>query len=49
MDRTIEVDPVSTAVRFELDLPGGPAELQTWLISSDGSERGAYFVYAERR
>lgn len=48
IERTINVDPASPAAVFELDLPGGPAELQTWLLSKDGAERGAYFVYAER-
>jgi arylsulfatase A-like enzyme len=48
LDRTIDIDPAASAAKFELDLPGGPADLQTWLLSSDGSERGAYFVYAER-
>jgi len=48
IDRTIPADPAARAAIFELDLPAGPAELQTWLISSDGSERGAYFVYARR-
>ncbi len=43
-----DVDPGETAVRFEVDLAGGPAELQTWLQSKDGTERGAYFVYVER-
>ena len=48
IDKTIDVDPAARAAVFELDLPAGPWELQTWLISSDGSDRGAYFVYARR-
>jgi arylsulfatase A-like enzyme len=48
VDRTMEVDAEAKAAVFELDLPGGPGELQTWLMSSDGTERGAYYVYAER-
>ena len=48
IDKTIDVDPAARAAVFELDLPAGPGELQTWLISSDGSDRGAYFVYARR-
>ena len=47
-DRTIDVKPADTAAVFEFSLPAGPAELQTWLISPDGSERGAYYVYARR-
>jgi len=48
VDVSKEIDPGETAVRFEVDLASGPAELQTWLKSKDGTERGAYFVYVER-
>lgn len=48
IDKTINIDPATHAAIFDLDLPAGPAELQTWLIASDGSERGAYFVYVRR-
>ena len=48
IDKTIDVDPAARAAVFELDLPAGPGELQTWLISNDGTQRGAYFVYARR-
>lgn len=48
VDKTVAVDGGSMAAVFEVDLPAGPAELQTWLLSNDGTERGAYFVYAER-
>jgi hypothetical protein len=48
VDKTMAVDPGERAAVFEVDLPAGPAELQTWLISRDGSERGAYYVYAEK-
>ena len=48
IDRTIDVDPSAHAAVFTIDLPSGPAELQTWLISIDGTERGAYFVYVRR-
>ncbi|MCX6613046.1 MAG: N-acetylgalactosamine-4-sulfatase, partial [Acidobacteria bacterium] len=48
IDRTIDVDQSAVAAKFEVELTRGPAELQTWLISRDGSERGGYFVYVER-
>ena len=48
IDKTIDVDPTAHAAVYTIDLPAGPAELQTWLISSDGTERGAYFVYVRR-
>lgn len=47
-DQTIDVDAKEKAAVFELNLPAGPCELQTWLISPDGVARGAYFVYAQR-
>jgi arylsulfatase B len=48
VDRTVDADASLPAVVFTVDLPAGPAELQTWLISKDGSERGAFFVYVRR-
>ncbi len=43
--------PASAAyVEFELDLPAGPTELQTWFSDADhGESRGAYYVYVQRR
>jgi arylsulfatase A-like enzyme len=50
VDRTMDVRPGSVAAVFEIDLPAGPFELQTWLISPGGTEqRGAYFVNVEHR
>jgi arylsulfatase A-like enzyme len=37
----------ATAI-FELDLPAGPAHLETWLSTGDGLTVGAYYVYVER-
>ena len=48
VDKTVEVDDTQPAVRLTADLPAGPAELQTWLVSADGTERGAYYVYVRR-
>ena len=48
VDMRMDIDPAANGAVFEIDLPAGPAELQTWLISKDGTERGAYFVYARR-
>jgi arylsulfatase A-like enzyme len=44
---TREIPPGSTSVRFELDLPAGPNEIQSWLIEPDGQSRGAYFAEVE--
>ncbi len=35
-------------VVFETDLKAGDDKLQTWLVSTDGKSRGAYFVEVER-
>ena len=44
-----ELDPVDTEVVFEVTLPAGNTELQTWLKDvSTGRERGAYFVDVAR-
>jgi arylsulfatase A-like enzyme len=48
IDRTIAIDPTAHFAEFMLNLPAGPAALQTWFLSEDGSERGAYFVYTRR-
>ncbi|OYW16598.1 MAG: hypothetical protein B7Z55_14160, partial [Planctomycetales bacterium 12-60-4] len=48
IEREAKVDPTQAAVAFEVRLPAGPTELQTWLISEDGTERGAYYVDVER-
>jgi arylsulfatase A-like enzyme len=44
---TREIPPDSTAVRFEVDLPEGPIEIQSWLIEPEGKTRGAYFAEVE--
>ena len=36
------------SVTFEMQLPAGPAILQSWLSDTDGVVRGAYFVSAEK-
>ena len=33
---------------FTLSLPAGPAHLQTWFVTEDGGELGAYYVYVEQ-
>lgn len=47
-DETAAVGAEDNGVRFEVELEAGPAQLQTWFIGKDGTERGAYFVYARR-
>ncbi len=39
----------AVSVVFELDLPAGPAELSTRFVEPSGAERGAYYVYCERK
>ena len=38
-----------TSVTFMLDLPRGPATLQSWLTDKAGVVRGAYFVHIEHQ
>ncbi|MGH2355468.1 MAG: arylsulfatase [Chloroflexota bacterium] len=41
------IEPSATAATFELDLPAGPAHLETFLTNRDGLRMGAYYVYVE--
>ena len=34
--------------RFDVDLPAGDVDVEAWLVLSDGTRMGAYFVYAEQ-
>ena len=44
----LEVDAAATHASFKLDLPAGPARLQSWLSLPEGKQRGAFFVYIRR-
>lgn len=46
-DETKPLRAEDRAAVFEVDLPPGPARLETWFYSSGGAERGAYYVYVE--
>ncbi len=35
-------------VSFTFRLPEGPTDLQTWFVTADGEEFGAYYVYVEK-
>jgi len=48
VDATVAVQAGDRAAVFTVRLNPGPAKLETWLYDKDGTERGAYFVYAER-
>ena len=48
LEQEMMIDPGKPAVVFELQLPAGPVELQTWLEAADGSARGAYYVEVTR-
>ena len=41
------VETETTGVVFELDLPEGKTELQTWLFDGNGAAGGAYFTEVE--
>lgn len=46
-DQTKSVSKGDKAIVFEVKLKQGPAEIQTWFLSKNKAERGAYFVYVE--
>ncbi|MBA3313022.1 MAG: arylsulfatase [Planctomycetaceae bacterium] len=48
VSETASVDPESGAAVVTLDLPAGPAKLQTTLTGTDGQTRGAYYLEVER-
>jgi hypothetical protein len=48
IDQSKTVKHTDTAATFTVDLPKGPAQLQTWLTTLDNKTRGAYFVEIER-
>ncbi|MBN1126593.1 MAG: arylsulfatase [Sedimentisphaerales bacterium] len=48
VDETKVITGDEKGVVFTVSLPAGSTQLQTWFIESDGSSRGAYFVYVER-
>lgn len=50
-DKTFEkpVSPADTSVIFEIDLPAGNHDLQTWLIDANGNECGAFYGYLRRK
>jgi hypothetical protein len=47
-DKIVDISETDKAAVFTVELPVGPARIQTWLIDADGVERGAYFVYVIR-
>ncbi len=46
-ERESAVEPGARGVVFELDLPAGKTELQTWLYDEQGRAGGAYFTEVE--
>jgi hypothetical protein len=48
IDKTQDVNPDETAVTFQVTLPKGDADLQTWFIDKDGTKRTAYWVYVTK-
>jgi hypothetical protein len=46
-EKTMPVESGDKGAVFTAQLERGTAELQTWLFSQDGTERGAYYVYVE--
>jgi len=49
IEQTAEVSPGADEVSFTLDLQAGRADLEAWFADESGDERGAYYVYVERK
>ncbi len=47
-DKAVTVATGAKAISFQVELPTGPVELQTWLTDAVSKTRGAYYVYVER-
>lgn len=47
-EQSVDVKPTDATARFEVDLKQGRTMLQTFLSSTDGKKRGAYFAYIRR-
>lgn len=47
-DESRPITPETRAVVFQAPLPSGSTRLETWLTSSDGQSRGAYYVTVKR-
>ncbi len=43
-----KVAPDAKSVKFDVDLPAGPVDIEAWFIQRDGQRLGAYFVYVEQ-
>ena len=48
IDQAKPVTPQDKFAEFVLDLPQGPAQLRTTFYDSAGTERGSYYLYAQR-
>ena len=47
-DQTSSVDAETKELVFNVELPEGDIDLQTWMTDEAGQSRGAYFVYVEQ-
>lgn len=47
-EQTMPVNSEDQEVTFTFQLPAGETDLQTWFITEDGEEFGAYYVYIKR-
>ncbi|MBW3541792.1 MAG: sulfatase-like hydrolase/transferase, partial [Planctomycetes bacterium] len=48
VEASADVAEGATAATLEIELQAGPARMQTWLQSANGTSRGAYFVEVRR-
>ncbi|GHB78188.1 arylsulfatase [Persicitalea jodogahamensis] len=48
VEKTMAVKPGSKSVDFDMDLPAGDTQLQTWLTDDQGQEYGAFYAYISK-
>lgn len=48
-DKTVQVLPEETSVKFTLKLKAGKTTLKTWLKDDEGIDRGAYYAYITKK
>ena len=42
------VAPGAKSVKFDVEVPAGPIDIEAWFVKGDGERLGAYFVYVEQ-
>ena len=49
LEQKVAIAEGQDSITLSVDLPSGPASLQTWIYEGDRKVRGAYYVQIEKR